>query len=60
MPMKYGIPLLGANAILHWLVSQSVFVVSTTAYFPGDVEDTSQSFTTTGYSTPAALASQYC
>jgi hypothetical protein len=56
MPMKYGIPLLGANATLHWLVSQSVFVVSTTTYFPGDVEDISQSFTTTGYSTSAALA----
>jgi hypothetical protein len=57
--MKYGIPLLSANAILHWLVSQSVFVVSTTTYFPGDVEDTSQSFTTTGYSTSAALACEY-
>lgn len=57
MPMKYGIPLLAANALLHLLVSQSVFVVSTTTYFPGDVEDKSNSFTTTGYSTSAALAS---
>ena len=59
MPMKYGIPLLGANAIMHWLISQSVFVVSTTTYFPGDIEDTSQSFTTTGYSISATLACKY-
>lgn len=55
MPMKYGIPLLAANATLHWLVSQSLFLVSTTAFYPNDVEDTSNSFTTTGYSTSAAL-----
>ena len=56
MPMKYGIPLLAANATLHWLVSQSMFLVSTTTFFPNDIEDASNSFTTTGYSTSASLA----
>jgi hypothetical protein len=55
MPMKYGIPLLAANATMHWLGSQSMFVVNTTTYFPNLIEDTSQSSSTTGYSTSAAL-----
>jgi hypothetical protein len=56
MPMKYGVPLLIANALLHWLISQSMFLVSTTTYYPNNIEDTSQIFTTTGYSTSAAFA----
>lgn len=56
MPLKYGIPLMSANATLHWLVSQSIFLVSTSTYFPNDIEDTSNSYVTTGYSTSACLA----
>ncbi len=55
MPMKYGIPLMVANATLHWLVSQSMFVVNTTTYYPNDIEDKSQDFITTGYSTKASF-----
>jgi hypothetical protein len=55
MPMKYGIPLLTANATLHLLVSQSLFLVNTTTYFPNEEEDTSNSYVTTGYSISATL-----
>ncbi|KAF2804655.1 uncharacterized protein BDZ99DRAFT_502510 [Mytilinidion resinicola] len=58
MPYKYGIPLMAANTTLHWLVSQSIFVVSTIAYLPNLVEDISNSYTAvTGYSTSAAVIS---
>jgi hypothetical protein len=56
LPLRYGILLLAANATLHWLTSESIFVVNTTTYFPNLIEDTSESFTTTGYSTSATLA----
>ena len=32
LPYKYGIPLLIASAALHWLVSQSLFLVNMTGY----------------------------
>lgn len=59
MPMKYGGVLLAANATSHWLVSQSMFVVSAAAYFPNGVEDRWNTFTTTGYSASAGLASMF-
>ena len=33
LPYKYGIPLLTASATLHWLVSQSLFLVNMTGYW---------------------------
>ena len=59
MPLKYGIPLMIGNASLHWLVSQSMFLVSTTTYFPNAAEDPNASYTTTGYSSIAALCGTY-
>ena len=56
MPFKFGIPLMGATTTLHWLVSQSTFLVSTTALYPSNTEDASQSFSVVGYSTVASLA----
>ena len=32
LPYKYGVPLLAASATLHWLVSQSLFLVNMTGY----------------------------
>ena len=32
LPYKYGVPLLTASAILHWLVSQSLFLVNMNGY----------------------------
>ena len=55
LPYKYGIPLMAANATLHWLVSQSMFIISTVAYLPNYLEDPGHSYTVTGYSTSAAI-----
>jgi hypothetical protein len=35
LPWRYALPLMIAFITLHWLVSQSVFTVQTTAYGPG-------------------------
>lgn len=35
LPWRYALPLMIAFTTLHWLVSQSVFTVQTTAYGPG-------------------------
>ncbi|OCL15297.1 hypothetical protein AOQ84DRAFT_261724, partial [Glonium stellatum] len=57
MPYKYDIPLMVANTTLHWLVSQSIFIVSVTTYYPNYLVDEVNSYTTTGYSTSAAIIS---
>ena len=35
LPWEYAIPLVLSVSVLHWLVSQSVFIVQTTAFGPG-------------------------
>ncbi|KAI8623577.1 hypothetical protein F5Y19DRAFT_492400 [Xylariaceae sp. FL1651] len=35
MPLSYSAPLIVSCAILHWLVSQSIFIIQTTAYESG-------------------------
>ena len=35
LPMSYSIPLMLAFMLLHWLISQSVFIIQTTALSPG-------------------------
>jgi hypothetical protein len=32
MPLKYGIPLISAMSLLHWLISQSIFVYTADVY----------------------------
>jgi hypothetical protein len=32
MPLRYGIPLIVTMSLLHWLISQSLFVVATVSY----------------------------
>ena len=40
LPYRYGIPLLVMSAVLHWLVSQSLFLVRVTVtYQPGEVRE---------------------
>jgi hypothetical protein len=34
LPYKYSIPLMSCSGILHWFISQSIFVVQTVAYSP--------------------------
>ena len=55
MPYKYGIPLMIANTVLHILISQSLFIISTITYLPNLVEDPVNSYTVTGYSTSGII-----
>jgi hypothetical protein len=55
MPYKYGVPIMFANTVLHILISQSMFIVSTIAYYPNFIEDPANSYTVTGYSTSAII-----
>jgi hypothetical protein len=35
LPYTYGIPIMAASAMLHWLISQSIFLVRVDAYYEG-------------------------
>ena len=50
LPWAYSLPLGIAAAILHWLVSQSLFFVKVDAYNPRQILDPSESFSSCGYS----------
>ena len=49
LPHKYGIPLLTLSAILHWFVSQSLFLANVGYYDTEGLEDTASSISTVGY-----------
>ncbi|CAO2648437.1 Nn.00g077040.m01.CDS01 [Neocucurbitaria sp. VM-36] len=54
-PLVYGIPLLVLQVILHWLVSQSIFVISLSVYNPdGSLNQSNPKFLNCGYS-PIAI-----
>lgn len=59
LPFRYGIPLYAASGIMHWLVSQSLFLARITALEDqrGTVS-VRDSFSTCGYSPIAVLASE--
>ena len=59
LPFKYGLPLMAILTLMHWLISQSLILVSTTALYPTNVEDPDRSFSIVGYSTRASLAGKY-
>ncbi|KAM0798297.1 hypothetical protein BDR22DRAFT_823401 [Usnea florida] len=50
LPLRYGIPLYTTSAIMHWLVSQSLFLARITAFFTNGEVDVDSSFSTCGYS----------
>ena len=50
LPWAYSLPLSIAAAVLHWLVSQSFFLVKIDAYDPHQTLDPSRSFSSCGYS----------
>ena len=54
LPLRYGIPLYTTSAIMHWLISRSLFLARVTAFFPNGEVDAHSSFSTCGYS-PIAL-----
>lgn len=49
LPFIYSVPLLAASATLHWLISESIFLVRVDYYQQGE-QDESLSFSRTGYS----------
>ena len=59
LPYRYGIPLMVMSGLLHWLVSQSIFLLLVSAYDKNekgqDVEETSTVLNTCGYSPSAIL-----
>jgi hypothetical protein len=50
LPKKYGIPLLLISGLLHWFVSQSIFLANVDLYDIFGVRDLTASFSTCGYS----------
>lgn len=54
LPYHYGIPLLILSGILHWLVSQSIFLARVEAFDPSGVQLEFDSVSTCGYS-PIAI-----
>ena len=57
LPYRYGIPLMIMSGLLHWLVSQSIFLLLIGAYDVDDFKVDWGSFTTCGYSPIAILTS---
>ncbi|KAL2829045.1 hypothetical protein BJY01DRAFT_255181 [Aspergillus pseudoustus] len=56
LPYRYAMPLLAACAILHWLISQSLFVVEIEAYDMDFARNPNRDIVTCGY-TPVAIVS---
>jgi hypothetical protein len=54
LPLRYGIPLYASSGIMHWLLSQSLFLARITAFYPSGEIDALHSFSTCGYS-PIAI-----
>ncbi|KAK3689186.1 hypothetical protein B0T22DRAFT_440679 [Podospora appendiculata] len=50
LPLRYGIPLYASLGVMHWLLSQSLFLARITAFFPTGQVDTRNSFSTCGWS----------
>ncbi|KAI9686873.1 MAG: hypothetical protein M1822_002626 [Bathelium mastoideum] len=54
LPYRYSFPLMALSALLHWLVSESIFLVDVNGYPTASPKDLDESFITCGYS-PAAM-----
>lgn len=58
LPLRYGIPLYASSGIMHWLISQSLFLARITALNPADATpNLDNSFSTCGYSAIALIIS---
>ena len=55
LPYKYGIPLMVLSGILHWLVSQSLFIVEIHAYDADGSKNEAANITAIGYSRIAII-----
>lgn len=56
LPYHYAVPLMAVSALLHWLISQSLFLVGIEAYDSNGTRNPSRDLMTCGYS-PAAIVS---
>ncbi|KAK1757299.1 hypothetical protein QBC47DRAFT_442112 [Echria macrotheca] len=57
LPLRYGIPLYASSGVMHWLLSQSLFLARITAFHPSGEVDALDSFSTCGYSPIAIIIS---
>lgn len=55
LPYRYGIPLMVMSGLLHWLISQSIFLLNINAYNIDDFLDDYYSYSSCGYSPVAIL-----
>lgn len=55
VPLKYGIPVIFSFGLLHYTISQSVFVVCLTRFFSNGMEDVANRSVTAGYSCIAII-----
>ncbi|KAL4736185.1 hypothetical protein BDV11DRAFT_207832 [Aspergillus similis] len=55
LPLRFGIPLMIISALLHWLMSQSLYLVRIIAYTGIETRDTEFDTMTLGYSPPAIV-----
>ena len=55
LPYRFSIPLIIASTVLHWLVSESIFLVRVIAYAPDGTEDHEQLISTVGFSSYAIV-----
>ena len=55
LPYRYGVPLLIGSGILHWLVSQSIFLVRIDVYETKPFKNTGLGVSTCGYSPMAII-----
>jgi hypothetical protein len=58
LPLRYGIPLYATAGLMHWLISQSLFLARITAIDPDGQDDSTYSFSTCGYSPFAIFISK--
>ena len=55
LPYTYSLPLMAFSGILHWLVSQSIFLARVNTYDEDDEIDSDQAISTCGYSCIAII-----
>lgn len=57
IPYRFSIPLIVATTILHWLISESLFLVSVEAFDSDSLRDPSRDLFTCGFSPTAIVSS---
>ena len=59
MPLRFGIPLYAMSWLMHWLISQSLFLARITAVLPDQGTDAYNSFSACAYSPIAVFISEF-